>query len=68
MSLTVGEHDEMWKEGAKALPEISTNLRNANIIACAKELHDLGEVSDSDYKETLLTMLKMSGIDLNKKV
>ena len=64
MSLTVGEHDEMWKAAALALPEISINLRNANIIACAKELHDMGELSDVDYKASLVTMLNKSGVNI----
>ena len=62
--MTVGEHDSLWMNGAKALPKISENLQNANIIACANALHDIGEISDDDYKKTLVFMLKQSGIDL----
>lgn len=59
--LTVGLHDELWIKGARALPGIEKSLDVANAIACAKELHKIGELDDKGYKEVLTTLLAKSG-------
>lgn len=65
--LTVGEHDDLWKAGAKSIPQIHEDLKTANIIACVKNLYDAGEVSLSDYRDTLVAILKQNGIDAKIK-
>ena len=62
--LTVGEHDRLWIAGAKSLPSIENSLRIANAISCVKELHTLGEISDSEYKTMLLTFIKGEGFKI----
>lgn len=71
--LTNGLHDELWINGARALPNIYKALvaqeqaqRVANAIAIAKELHMLGVEDDQTYKETLCKMLELSGFKLTE--
>lgn len=66
--LTNGLHDELWINGARALPEIAAILENhkqalkaANAIECIKELHKLGVMNDTEYKTALIGFLEISG-------
>ena len=66
--LTNGLHDELWIKGARALINIEVQLNNANVIArnanalaCSKELYSIGEVTLHDYKKLLGDILTASG-------
>jgi hypothetical protein len=64
--MTVGQHDELWMAGAKALPGINIALDTANLIACAKELYALGEITKEGYIDLMTKLLERSGYTLNK--
>lgn len=59
--LTIGLHDELWIAASRALPKIEKNLRVANGISCAKELHSLGMMNDEEFIKTLKMFLTDSG-------
>jgi hypothetical protein len=66
--LTNGLHDELWINGARALPNINKNLEianevanRANAIACLKELYSIGGVSKEDYEKLLIAFIRESG-------
>ena len=60
MSMTVGEHDDLWRSSAKSLIALDSNLTNiklklklANIREIAKTMYELGEISKEDYVDVL---------------
>lgn len=62
--LTNGEHDELWRQAFKSIPElssISASLKRSNLIIILKELHDLGKISDDGYAEDLVRVAEMEG-------
>jgi hypothetical protein len=65
--LTNGLHDELWINGARALPAIKKSIDNANAIACAKELYAMGSLSKDGYEKLLVELLLKSGYELKGK-
>ena len=60
MSLTVGEHDTLWKSSARSLTNLDADLENiklkiklANAREIAKIMYELGEISKEDYVDAL---------------
>ena len=60
MSLTVGEHDTLWKSSARSSTNLDADLENiklklklANIREIAKIMYELGEISKEDYVDVL---------------
>ena len=73
-SLTVGEHNDLWKMGArsiinseKRLCRISDSLRRRNGIEILKELHNIHAISEEDYKEALKELLNSEGFTIDIK-
>ena len=49
MAMTVGEHDSLWKAGAKSLPHITAithSLRRHNAIKIFFYLYDINKISE----------------------
>lgn len=74
MSLTVGEHDDLWKRGARSIINsekcfcrISDSLRRRNGIEMLKELHGIHAISEEDYKKALKELLNSEGFTINIK-
>ena len=58
--MTNGEHDLLWRRGAKALPDIAEQLERIadqlaiyNTITILKESYAIGEISKEDYAGAL---------------
>ena len=69
--MIVGEHDLLWKTGAqsiidseKQLNEICLSLKIRNAIEALKELHNIGAVTDEDYKNYLIELITNEGFNL----
>lgn len=65
MSLTVGEHDELWKSSARSLTNLDRDLENIklklkmlNYREIAKEMYNLGEITREDYVDFLKVLWK----------
>lgn len=65
MSLTVGEHDTMWKDvmGTR-IPLIEQHLRDANALSCLVMLKSAGVITDSCYKKSIEMILENCGYKL----
>ena len=67
MAMTVGEHDSLWKAGAKSLqhiPEIAQSLRRQNAIKILEDLYAINKISEEDYSDDLLQILINEGYKL----
>ena len=71
--MTVGEHDLLWKTGAqsiidseKQLNDIRLSLKRRNAIEALKELHNIGAVTDEDYKNYLIELITNEGFNLSE--
>ena len=71
--MIVGEHDLLWKKGAqsiidseKQLNEIRLSLKIRNAIEALKELHNIGAVTDEDYKNYLIELITNEGFNLSE--
>ena len=62
--MTNGQHDELWMNGAEALPKIESALRYANMIACLKALYDADEMTKEVYTKSLKEMVRKSGFEI----
>lgn len=63
--MTVGEHDNLWKNAFKCIPEIEDSLRRNNILIILKELHNLGISTDEEYARDLGKLSRMEGFVIN---
>ena len=57
--MTNGEHDELWMEGAKSLPEIELNLKIVNYISILDRLKEAGVITEDHYKRSLMDVSKV---------
>lgn len=68
--MTNGEHNLWLGNALKAAPEIERQLRIANAISIAKELHSIpaseGGMSTEAYVETLEKLLNGAGFTISK--
>lgn len=66
--MTNGEHNLWYGNALKAVPEIERQLRIANAISIAKELHsipvDEGGMNTENYVSTLTKLLNGAGFTL----
>ena len=65
--MTNGEHNMWLGEALQAVPEIKNvtkQLSIRNAIDIAKELHNIGEMSDVDYVNTLKRLLSGAGFTI----
>lgn len=58
--MTNTEHDILWKNGAKSLPDIAEQLdriadqfKISNMMAILKEKYEIGELSKEEYSAEL---------------
>ena len=70
--MTVGEHDLLWKKRAqsiidseKHLNDIRLSLKRRNAFEALKELHNIGAVTDEDYKNYLIELITNEGFNLS---
>ena len=67
MAMTVGEHDSLWKAGAKSLqyiPTIAQSLRRQNAIRILEGLYAINKISEEDYADYLMHILISEGYKL----
>ena len=68
MAMTVGEHDSLWKAGAKSLqhiPAIAQSLRRQNAIKILEDLYAINKISEEEeYADDLLQILINEGYKL----
>ena len=71
--MIVGEHDLLWKTGAqsiidseKQLNDIRLSLKRRNAFESLKELHNIGAVTDEDYKNYLIELITNEGFNLSE--
>ena len=57
--MTNGEHDGLWREGAKSLPEIELNLKIVNYISILDRLKEAGVITEDHYKRSLMDVSKV---------
>lgn len=62
--LTNGEHDQLWREAFKSVPDISNSLKCRNLLFALKELHESGELDHEAYVRLLNKALAMEGFVL----
>ena len=69
--MTVEEHNLLWRKGArsiidseKQLNDIRLSLKRRNAIEALKELHNIGAVTDEDYKNYLIELITNEGFNL----
>ena len=75
MSLTVGEHDSMWKDVmGRQIPNATEYMRilcnqqgYANDIAILKELYSIGVLSKKEYAITLVNVGNHTGLWTDEK-
>ena len=67
MSMTVGEHDSLWKAWAKTLQHITAiaqSLRRQNAIKILEDLYAINKISEEEYADDLLQILINEGYKL----
>ena len=66
MSMSVREHDELWKGAYKEIPQIGENLRYHNLLMILNGLHESGFLTTEDYQNDLLNVAHKCGFNITK--
>lgn len=61
--LTTGEHDTLWRNAFKVIPDLAASLRRSNAIECAKALREAGVMTDEEFLGVMAHILKAEGFN-----
>lgn len=59
--LTNGEHDQLWREAYKSIPDIRNSLKFQNLLFALKELHEAGDLAHESYVKMIRKVIDMEG-------